>query len=190
MKIQKFTYKLGFFGPLIIILGSLLTALVYTGKHGEPYSFLNQSISELGEVGVSEWALVFNISLLIGGLCITGFMLGAARLFNNLYGIIFGILGLVTGLSISLVAIFPMNNLEPHILVSMWFFRAWLVSSAVFAIYVLISKQELFSRWISIPAASSSVITFIFLYGTVDRRALLEWGIFYRYNGHGADIFI
>jgi len=196
MKIQKLTYKLGFFGPLIIIIGSLLTALVYTGKLGEPYSFLNHFISELGEVGISEWALVFNVSLFIGGLCITGFMLGAARLFNNLYGLIFGILGLVTGISGSLVGIFPMNNLDAHIFVAMWFFRAALLSSAVFAIYIFVSKQKQFSRWTSIPAASISLITFIFLYVlepastgenplalTVDRpafwpNAFLEWGIF------------
>lgn len=196
MNIQKLTYRLGFIGPLIIIIGSLLTAFAYTGKLGEPYSFLNHFISELGEVGVSEWALVFNVSLFVGGLCITGFMLGAARLFNNLYGIIFGILGLITGLSGSLVGIFPMNNLDAHIVVAMWFFRAGLVSSAVFAVYVLVSKQKQFSRWTSIPAASISIITFIFLFVlepattgenplvlTIDRpafwaNALLEWGIF------------
>ena len=132
MKFQNLTYKLGFIGPLIITIGSLLTAFAYTGKLGEPYSFLNHFISELGEVGVSEWALVFNVSLFVGGLCITGFMLGAARLFNNLYGVIFGFLGLVTGISGSLVGAFPMNNLDAHIVVAMWFFRAALVSSAMF----------------------------------------------------------
>ena len=196
MKFQNLTYKLGFIGPLIITIGSLLTAFAYTGKLGEPYSFLNHFISELGEVGVSEWAQVFNVSLFVGGLCITGFMLGAARLFNNLYGVIFGFLGLVTGISGSLVGAFPMNNLDAHIVVAMWFFRAALVSSAMFAVYVILSKQKHFSRWTSIPAASISVITFIFLYVlepatssenplmlTVDRpafwpNALLEWGIF------------
>ena len=132
MKIQNLTYKLGFSGPMIITIGSLLTAFAYTGKLSEPYSFLNHFISELGEVGVSEWALVFNVSLFVGGLCITGFMLGAAWLFNNLYGVIFGFLGLVTGISGSLVGIFPMNNLDAHIVVAMWFFRAALLSSAVF----------------------------------------------------------
>jgi hypothetical membrane protein len=196
MKIRKFTYTFGFLGPFFIIFGSLITAFVYSGKIGEHYSFLNHFISELGEVGVSQWAVVFNISLLIGGLCITGFMLGTASLFNNIWGTIFGVMGLITGLSGSLVGIFPMNNLEPHIVVAMWFFRAGLVSSAFFSLYVLFSKQNLFSRWTSIPAASISVITFIFLYVlepvgtgenplvlTVERpafwpNALLEWGIF------------
>ncbi|MFN2215452.1 MAG: DUF998 domain-containing protein, partial [Anaerolineales bacterium] len=83
MKIQKFTYTLGFLGPIIVVAGSLLTAVVYSGKIGEHYSLLNHFISELGEVGVSQWAIVFNVSLVIGGLCITAFMLGTAVLFNN-----------------------------------------------------------------------------------------------------------
>jgi len=196
-KIKELTFRLGFLGPLIIVCGSLLTALAYTGKIGEIYSFQNHFISELGEIGVSEWALVFNGSLFIGGLCITGFMLGTARIFNNRFGIVFGLIGLVTGISGSLVGVFPMNKLDAHITVAMWFFRAALAVSAIFAIYVIASKQDKFTRWTSIPAASISVITFIFLFVlepvgtgenplvlTVDRpvfwpNALLEWGIFF-----------
>ena len=197
IKLQKLTHWLGFLGPFIIIFGSFLTAFVYTGKIGENYSFLNHFISELGEVGVSEWAKVFNVSLVIGGVCITGFMFGTARIFNNRFGLVFAAIGLVTGISGSLVGIFPMNNLDAHIPVAMWFFRAALVVSAIFAVYVIASKQYKFSRWTSIPAASISIITFIFLFIlepvgsgenplvlTVDRpafwpNALLEWGIFF-----------
>jgi hypothetical membrane protein len=197
INLQKLISRLGFVGPMIIIVGSFITALAYTGKIGERFSFLNHFVSELGEVGISEWAAVFNICLFIGGLCITGFMLGTARIFNNRFGLVFGLIGLVTGISGSLVGIFPMNNLDVHIQVAMWFFRAALAVSAIFAIYVFVSKQSKFSRWTSIPAASISVITFIFLFVlepvgagenplvlTVDRpafwsNALLEWGIFF-----------
>jgi hypothetical protein len=197
IKIQKLTFRLGFIGPMMIIIGSLLAAMAYTGKIGERYSFLNHFISELGEVGVSEWAAVFNVCLFLGGVCITGFMLGTARIFNNRFGLVFALIGLATGISGSLVGIFPMNNLDAHIPVTMWFFRAALAVSAIFAIYVSVSKQDKFSRWTSLPAASISVITFIFLFLlepvaaggnplvlTVDRpafwpNALLEWGIFF-----------
>jgi len=195
--LQRLTYRLGFLGPIIIICGSFLTAMAYTGKIGERYSFLNHFISELGEVGVSEWALVFNFSLFFGGLCITCFLLGVATTFRNSFGWIFGALGLVTGFSGSLVGIFPMNNLAAHIPVAMWFFRSALIASILFAIHFLVSKQSKFSRWTGIPAASISVITFIFLFVlepvsvfenpqvlTVGRPrfwliALLEWGIFF-----------
>ncbi|MFH2038991.1 MAG: DUF998 domain-containing protein, partial [Chloroflexota bacterium] len=169
----------------------------YTGKIGERFSFLNHFVSELGEIGISEWAVVFNISLFIGGLLITGFMLGTARIFNNRFGLVFGFIGLMTGISGSLVGIFPMNNLDVHISVSMWFFRAALAVSALFAIYVFASKQDKFTRWTSIPAASISIITFFFLFvlepvGSNENplvlsiarpafwpNALLEWGIFF-----------
>ena len=197
LKLQKLAYRLGFIGPMIIIIGSFLASLAYTGRIGERYSFVNHFISELGETGVSEWAVVFNVSLVIGGVCIVGFMLCAARLFNDRFGLAFGLIGLVTGISGSLVGIFPMNNLDAHILVAMGFFRTALLVSAMFAVYVIASKQDTFSLWTSIPAASISVITFIFLFLlepvgsggnplvlTVERpafwlNALLEWGIFF-----------
>ena len=197
MKVQKLTYILGLAGPLIVIFGSLATALVYSGKIGENYSFLNHFISELGEVGVSAWAAVFNISLFVGGLCIPGFMLGVALMFRTWFGWLFGLIGLVTGVSGSLVGIFPMNNLEPHISVAMLFFRAALISSALFAAYVFFAKQDKFPRWTGIPAASISAITFVFLFivkpvgsggdmlemlsairPEIWPSAILEWGMF------------
>ena len=198
MKLERITSTLGLAGPTIIIFGSLASALVYRGQVGENYSFLNHFISELGEVGVSEWAAVFNLSLFAGGLCITGFMLGVARMFRNWFGWLFGLIGFVTGISGSLVGIFPMNNLGAHISVAMLFFRTALAASAIFAISVLFFRQGNFPRWVGLPAASISVITFAFLFivkpvgsggnmlemlGT-DRpilwaSALLEWGIFF-----------
>jgi hypothetical membrane protein len=195
MEWRKLTYRLGLVGPILIIAGSLLTALAYTGVLGQRYSFLNHFISELGEVGVSEWAAIFNISLFVGGLCVTGFMLGAARLFGNWFGILFGLVGLATGISGSLVGIFPMPQ-EAHGPVAMWFFRTALASSAMYAIYVVASRQDRFARWTSIPAASISIITFAFLFlvpfGDSDggdlmltsarpmvwASATLEWGVF------------
>ena len=57
---------------------SVVTALAYTGSKGQPYSPLNHWVSELGEVGVSELASVFNVGLIIGGLCFAVFMPSSA----------------------------------------------------------------------------------------------------------------
>ena len=59
---KKLTYICGFLGPAIMILGSLITAILYHGKKGGSYSILNHYISKLGEVGVSRLAPVFNFS--------------------------------------------------------------------------------------------------------------------------------
>ena len=58
----------GLVGSIIVSLGSLITALFYHGEQGEKYSLFNHYISELGQYGVSQLALLFNISLIVGGL--------------------------------------------------------------------------------------------------------------------------
>ncbi len=57
----------GFAATGVLVVGALIPALSYRGKAGEPYSFLNHFISELGERGVSALAPVFNASLVLGG---------------------------------------------------------------------------------------------------------------------------
>jgi hypothetical membrane protein len=66
----RLTYIAGFIGAAAITLGALITGLAYTGTAGERYSPLNHWVSELGEVGVSEQASVFNLGLIIGGLAL------------------------------------------------------------------------------------------------------------------------
>ena len=48
------------------------------GTQHEPFSPLNHWISELGEVGVSRLAAVFNVGLVVGGICYALFMLAFA----------------------------------------------------------------------------------------------------------------
>src|SRR3989304_4746513 len=57
-------------GALSAILGSLTAAAAYRGRQGETYSLLNHFISELGEAGVSRLAWVFNLGLILCGLCL------------------------------------------------------------------------------------------------------------------------
>lgn len=73
---KRLTHICGFLGSAIIVLGSLITAIPYRGKEGESYSILNHFISELGEVGVSRLAPVFNASLIAGGVVLLIFVLG------------------------------------------------------------------------------------------------------------------
>ena len=51
-------------GVFVLVSGIAITALTYRGTQGERYSLLNHSISELGEVGVSRLAWVFNTCML------------------------------------------------------------------------------------------------------------------------------
>jgi len=155
----------GIVGTALLALGSLATALAYSGRAGEPYSLLNHFISELGEVGVSELAWLFNGALFAGGLCLTVFLIGLALYLRPLwFSVLFGLVGIVTGISGALVGIFPMNNLIPHARVAMMFFNMGLVATLLFSLYVALSRQRRFPRWMLVPGllATAFFVAFVF----------------------------
>ncbi len=116
-------WNCGMAGSAVIALAGLVAALAYRGRLGEAYSPLNHFVSELGELGVSPLAGVFNAGLLIGGLCMVIFLVGLGRRIGGWPGLLFGVLGLACGVSGTLVGAFPMNNLPPHIFWAMNFFN-------------------------------------------------------------------
>lgn len=154
----------GVTGVGVMVLGALISAVFYTGRSGEAYRFANHFVSELGEVGVSPLAGVFNAGLVIGGLCFTLFMLGAARYIGGWTGAVFGVVGLFTAVSGVLVGVFPMTNLGPHIRVAMNFFNGGMVSIAVFSLIAAFDPRRRFPRWFALPGVVTFSIFFGFLY--------------------------
>ena len=57
---------LGITGSLVVLVCLVTAMVVYRGKNGERYSIWRHFVSELGEVGVSKFAWVFNAGLIIG----------------------------------------------------------------------------------------------------------------------------
>lgn len=58
--LRRGNFYFGLAGAALVAACSLAAALAYAGPDGEPYSLLNHFISELGEVGVSPLAWLFN----------------------------------------------------------------------------------------------------------------------------------
>jgi hypothetical membrane protein len=134
-----------------MILGSLITAILYRGKKGESYSIINHYISKLGEVGVSRLAPVFNFSLIVGGLVLVIFMLGLVLYIHTKLGYVATAFGIFSCISCSLVGVFPMNNLSIHTAVSYSFFYSGLVAIALFNLVIIFDKQNKVSKWLLIP---------------------------------------
>ena len=143
MQIKRliFASYIGQAGIFILLLSVLIAATSYVGKQNETYSFLNHFISELGEKGVSQFAYIFNGGLILGGACISFFMLGLAMHIGNSWGLILGAIGLVTGVSATLVGVFPMNQLEIHTLIANTFFYGGLLVALGYTLYVLFSPE-------------------------------------------------
>ncbi len=156
-------WKCGVAGSGIIALASLITALFYDGRLGEAYSPLNHFVSELGEVGVSQLAWVFNAGLLVGGLCLVVFLAGVGARIGGWPGLLFAALGLACGISGTLVGAFPMNNLPPHIFWATNFFDLGLLSMLVFSLIVLFTHRGL-PKALAIPGLLAAAAFAAFVY--------------------------
>ncbi len=146
----------GLAGSLVIIFSMLYAALRYSGRKKERYSVLNHFISELGEAGVSSRAWIFNYGLIAGGLLLIPYVLGFGLVLNNVWAIFATIAGLRTAVSCSLVGIFPMNNLAPHIKAATSFFRGGLVMVILYGAAIL--AQPAGQGKISVAASITSLL--------------------------------
>ena len=153
----------GIAGPAIIGLGALVSALAYVGRAGEHYSPLNHFVSELGELGVSDLAAVFNGGLFIGGILTTCFMVYLALQLEHWMRYPLGILSLIAAVCGALVGVYPMNLLEPHIRVALAFFNLGMLISFLYSFVFLFSRRHPFPRWLAIPGFLNAAAFTLFL---------------------------
>lgn len=132
----------GIAGVAVVLLGALLAGFAYSGKKGEAYSPLNHFISELGEVGVSKLAWVFNGALILSGMCLVLASISLGLLLNTFLSKIALGLGIVSAVSLALVGVFPMNKIKPHGMAAITYFRAGL------AMVILFSMAIAFQPWL------------------------------------------
>lgn len=153
-------------GTTIVVLVVVYAALGYRGKQGERYSFLNHFISELGEVGVSRQARVFNAGLVLGGLLLLPSVVCLGVILQSAIGWVGVFFGSVASLGVIAVGLFPMNDPERHSRAAFTFFRGGLAMVFVFGLAILFQP----AGRVAIPKAASllnllAVLSFaLFLY--------------------------
>lgn len=127
----------GLGGVLLLAGAALAASWVYVGTRGEPYRVFNHFISELGELGVSSRAWVFNGALIVAGPCFALFsgLLGFSMKGNALAkaGMGFGILA---GVFCALIGMYPVPAVKAHFFVAVMFFRCALVSILLFSLAI------------------------------------------------------
>jgi len=129
-------------GSLFAVIGSLVSTLAYRGKNGERYSPLNHFISELGEAGVSKLAWAFNLGLILSGLSLIPACILLGMHIPGFLAQVGMITGLIAALSLALVGVFPMNNLKPHGIAAVTFFRFGLLMVLTFSIAIAAQTQD------------------------------------------------
>ena len=131
-------------------VGSVVTAVVYRGADGEPYNPLNHFVSELGELAHSELARVFNVSLIVGGVCFAVFMSGFAASRPGSLRLLAGGIGVVAGIGGSFVGVFPMGYVPHHGLAAMTFFNLGWIAVGLASVDFVVHRDPRFPRGLAI----------------------------------------
>lgn len=129
-------------GVTLGLIGVILPSLVYRGTKGEKYSFLNHYISELGETGVSRLAWLFNLSMILSGTCIMVASLALGLVLPGFWAKAGLVLGVATGVALSLVGVFPMNKMENHGKAAIAYFRGGLLMVLFFSLAIVLQGGE------------------------------------------------
>ncbi len=160
---------LGLVSVAIIGIASVVAAIPYRGSAGEGYSPLDHYISELGEVGQSQLAAWFDIALIVGGAGLAAFAILLGGRMSGRLRYLFLLFAVVSGISGTLVGVFPMNDLRVHRVVAGLFFETGWLMVLVFCIWLARGGSG-FGRWLLIPGAVAVVASlgFILVYAGAD----------------------
>jgi hypothetical membrane protein len=159
----------------IASLSFLISGFGYRGKGGEAYSPLNHFISELGYVGVSRLAWVFNLGLILTGLCLLVACISLGVSLPGPMARINMVVGFIYAISVSLVGVFPMNKIKLHTIAAMSFFWSGLVFVFTFSLAIVLQP----AGGVVLPRAYAlaglpalfAYGTFLWLISRVDRSA-------------------
>lgn len=172
---RKLTSLCGLLGPVILVTGCAVTALPFHGEKGETYSLLNHLISELGVVGVSKLAAVFNGSLTIAGLIIAVFMAGLGRHLQTRLARAAAVSGVVSGILCSIVGRIPMNDLVPHLWAAFSFFSCGLLTVGLFSLVIARDEKKRLPRWLVVSGLMAFASFAAFLaYPLITRQTPVE----------------
>jgi hypothetical membrane protein len=157
---QRIGPAAGILGSVVFVLCSLVAAVVYSGTAGEGFSPLNHWFSELGEMGVSQLATLFNIGLFVSGLCLAIFLAALGSLRRGRIGWLYAIIGIIAGVGGAFVGVFPMNSRGPHIVAALTFFVLGWVAVALASYDIWRRPDSRFPRWLPWLGALN-VLTFL-----------------------------
>ena len=140
----------GIVGASAVGVGSIVTSIAYRGADGEAYSPLNHFVSELGELANSEMARVFNVSLIVGGVCFATFMSGFAASRPGRLRVVAGVVGVAAGIGGSFVGVFPMDDLARHTVAAMTFFNLGWIAVGLASVDFVARRDPRFPRWLAV----------------------------------------
>lgn len=184
----------GLMASIVGLVFILIPQLFYSGSEGEPFSMFNHAVSELGELGVSELAWMFNLGLFLAGILFIPFMIGLGLYLDNIIGKLAAAGGVYSAVSVALVGIYPMNYMFEHMVTAMSFFLSGMIMTLLWAIAILAQKETRIHKVLSLGGFINMTIFALFLYGPWEEwggarpefsmRITLEWAIYWAIVGY------
>jgi hypothetical membrane protein len=141
--------SVGLAGSVVMTVAAVVTALAYSGTAAEPYSPLNHWVSELGELGVSELAALFNVGLVVGGLSFAVFIATLAWQRRGMLAWLYGPIGIAAGIAGMFVGVFPMNQLDAHGIAALSFFNLGWICVGLASLDFWRRPERRFPRWLA-----------------------------------------
>lgn len=186
----------GTVGSVIGFLSSILPAAVYEGSEGQVYSIFNHFISELGELGVSELAWVFNVGLILAGLAFIPFMIGLGLHLENIIAKVAMVVGVFSSITIVFMGIYPMNYRGAHALAALSFFFSGLFMAGLWSLAIIFQREPRIHRGLSLFGFISTACFVAFVsVGTTNLDPVserpdfwllptLEWAVYFSIIGY------
>lgn len=137
-KVSTLAFRFGMLGIVGQVVGLVLSALMFQQFDGNGFSFLSNTLSELGSYGHSYFAVIVNGGLFFGGLCVVLFCLLSLQLEASPWSYLFYVTLGLTYFALAATGLFPINVYHLHIIAIKYFFIFGCVSLIVFGVKQLI----------------------------------------------------
>ena len=160
---QRIGPGIGLLGSVVFATTSVIAALVYSGTQGEGFSPLNHWVSELGEEGVSRLATLYNVGLMVSGICLAIFMTALGLHRGGRLAWLYVPIGIVAGIGGALVGVFPMSSTGPHVPAALTFFVLGWISVGLASIDIWRRPDPRFPRWLPWLGALTVLAFLVFL---------------------------
>lgn len=162
----------GFLGSFIILFSMIITAIFYKSPSGQIFNPFNHFISELGFIGVSNVAWLFNYGIFLGGLLLSIFMFGLGGFIKSKLSTISSIFGIIACWLGASIGLFPMNDVNSHIIIALSFFLLSTFTMLLYSIAIYLDSYKTFPKLLALYGILVVLAFIVFLFNPLDTSAV------------------